>query len=89
MTCKKIAKLLSEQQDHGLPISKRIMIRVHLALCIFCRRLEHHLRIIHRLSEAAGDTERGSALDIGTVFPAVLSPEAKTRIKQTLAQHGY
>lgn len=88
MTCKKIAKLLSEAQDRELPTSKRIMIAIHLKLCVFCRRLEHHLGLIHTLSEAVGDTEPGSPLDTGSVFPAALSPEAKSRIKQALAQYG-
>ena len=88
MTCKEIAKLLSEQQDRGLPWSRRVMIRVHLAMCVFCRRLENHLRFIHNLSEAAGGTGAGSPLESEDVYPAALSPEAKARIKNTLAQHG-
>ena len=89
MRCKEIAKLLSEQRDHGLPWHRRVMIRVHLAMCVFCRRLEQHLALIHRLSEAAGDTSGGSPLEAGSVYTATLSQEAKSRIKQTIAQHGY
>ena len=88
MTCKEIAKLLSEQQDHGLPWSRRVMIRVHLAMCVFCRRLEGHLRFIHILSEVVGNTDVGSPLETEGIYPATLSPEAKTRIKNTLTQHG-
>ncbi|MEJ2719666.1 MAG: hypothetical protein P8181_00815 [bacterium] len=88
MTCKKIAKLLSERQDHELPLSKRLMITIHLKLCIFCRRLEHHLGVIHTLSDAIGSTEPGSPLDAESLFPGALSPEAKARIKQALVQYG-
>ncbi|UCG52777.1 MAG: zf-HC2 domain-containing protein [Candidatus Latescibacterota bacterium] len=88
MTCKEIAKLLSEQQDHKLPMSRRIMIRLHLAMCIFCRRLAKHLQFIHRLSEAVGDTATDSLIAVGDVVPAALSSEAKTRIKKTLTQRN-
>jgi hypothetical protein len=64
------------------------MIRVHLTMCVFCRRLEKHLRFIHRLSEAAGGTGAGSPLETDGTYPGVLSPETKTRIKNMLAQHG-
>ncbi|UCH85485.1 MAG: zf-HC2 domain-containing protein [Candidatus Latescibacterota bacterium] len=89
MRCKEIAKLLSEQRDHGLPWYRRVMIRVHLAMCVFCRRLEKHLAFIHRLSEAAGDTADGAPLETGSVYADTLSQEARSRIKKAIAQHGY
>ena len=83
MTCKRIAKLLSEQQDHELSFSRRLAIRVHLSWCMFCRRLARQLEFIHGVSQAIG-----SSAEIGDdrAFEATLSAEAKTRIKKTLAQ---
>jgi hypothetical protein len=57
-------------------------------MCIFCRRLAKHLKFIHTLSEALGDTATDSLTGMGHVIPATLSPEAKTRIKKTLAQRN-
>lgn len=82
MTCKRIAKLLSEQQDHELPFSRRIAIRIHLTWCIFCRRLASHLVLIRGFSRAAGDA---SAVAEATALDAVLPPDAKARIKRLLA----
>ncbi len=89
MTCEKIAKLLLGQQDHELPLYTRFMIRIHLVLCVDCRRLERHLWLIRKVSETAGDTRSGSPLETESLFPAVLPPEAKALIKQALAQHGH
>ena len=88
MTCKEIAKLLSEQRDHGLPWYRRVMIRVHLGMCVFCRRLEKHLQLIHSLSEAAGKTGADAPFEKESTYAAALSPEAKNRIKNALAHHG-
>jgi hypothetical protein len=82
MTCKRIAKLLSEQQDHELPFSRRLAIRIHLALCVFCRRLAKHLVMIHSFSQAVGDA---SAVAETGALDAALPPDAKARIKNLLA----
>ena len=83
MTCKRIAKLLSERQDHELSFGRRLAIRLHLTWCMFCRRLDRQLDFIHGLSRAIG-----TSAEIGDdrAFEATLSAEAKTRIKKTLAR---
>jgi uncharacterized membrane protein len=82
MTCKRIAKLLSEQQEHPLSFWRRAAIRIHLSWCVFCRRLASQLEFIHGVSRAIGSSIETDA----PAFDAVLSPEAKTRIKQDLAR---
>lgn len=80
MTCKRIAKLLSEQLDRELPLSRRIAIRIHLSWCVFCRRLARHLVLIHGVCEKAG--EAGDSI----LADAALSPESKERMKKMLAR---
>lgn len=83
MTCKRIAKLLSEQQEHPLSFWRRTAIRVHLSWCVFCRRLASQLEFIHGVSQAIGNsTEIGGV----SAFDAGLSPDAKARIKKDLAR---
>lgn len=81
MTCKRIAKLLSEQQDHPLSFWRRLAIRVHLSWCVFCRRLASQLEFLHGLSLAVGSFVE---IDGAPAFDPGLSPEAKTRIKNDL-----
>jgi hypothetical protein len=88
MTCKRIAKLLSEQQDHGLSFPRRLAIRVHLALCVFCRRLARQLEIIRGLSQMIGGAGDVSMIDDGLVFDAALSSDAKSRMKKMLAREN-
>jgi hypothetical protein len=85
MTCKQIAKLISEGRERELSLTRRLMIRVHLAMCIFCRRLQNQLEFIHGLSQAVGEGMDGSLLDDGGVFEATLPNDARTRIKKILA----
>lgn len=82
MTCKRIAKLLSEQQDHPLSFWRRAAIRIHLTWCVFCRRLARQLEFIHGLSGAIGSSIE---LDRTSAFEAGLSPEARARIKKDLS----
>lgn len=82
MTCKRIAKLLSEQQDHELPFSRRLAIRLHLSWCIFCRRLARHLEDIRVFSHAAG--EPSAVAELG-MLDAALPPPAKDRMRKLLA----
>jgi predicted anti-sigma-YlaC factor YlaD len=82
MTCKRIARLLSEQLDHELPLSRRIAIRLHLSWCIFCRRLAKHLVMMHQLCRAVGET---SAAETQVVVESSLSPEARERMKKLLS----
>ena len=83
MTCKRIAKLLSERQDHPLSFWRRLAIRVHLSWCVFCRRLARQLEFIHGLSQTVGSSVE---IDGAKAFDASLSPEAKTRIKKDLSR---
>jgi hypothetical protein len=85
MTCKRIAQLLSERQDHELSFGRRLMLRLHLSWCVFCRRLARQLDSIHAISRALGAvTAEGE--DPG--FEVSLSPVAKTRIKRLLAERN-
>lgn len=83
MTCKRIAKLLSERQDRELPFSRRLAIRLHLSWCIFCRRLAKHLETVREISRMIGEA---SMVEDRLALDATLSPDAKHRIKKILAQ---
>jgi hypothetical protein len=83
MTCKRIAKLLSEQQDHPLSFWRRLAIRLHLTWCVFCRRLASQLEFIHGLSEAIGNP---AEVDDGSVFDATLPAETKNRIRGIISR---
>jgi hypothetical protein len=84
MNCRGIALLLSERLDHGLPFWRNAAIRIHLALCVFCRRLKHQLDIIAQLSRRIGCAGDGSTFEGCQILDAALSPDAKSRMKEAL-----
>lgn len=44
ISCKQAARLLSEAQDHPLPLHKKMLLQAHLVLCTMCRRYEKQLQ---------------------------------------------
>jgi hypothetical protein len=45
-TCKEVAALLVAREDRDLPLAERLALRLHLAACDACPRLEHQLRVM-------------------------------------------
>ena len=89
MTCKQIAKLLSEGRDHELPLTQRLMIRVHLLLCISCRRFAKQLEFIHGFSQTVGDSAEDPLISTGGVFDVRLPGETRSRMKKILAHENF
>jgi len=86
MTCKGIARLLSERQDHRLSFPACLAVRVHVFLCVFCRRFKRQLEIISQLSRAIGGVGDGSPCEDRRILEARLSSDAKSRMRKALAR---
>lgn len=80
VTCKDTSPLISELMDHNLPLGKRLRLRFHLGICGVCQIYEKQLKVIHALARKMGHEEAPSQQE------AVLSEQAKTKIKDTLKQ---
>ncbi len=80
--CKEVSQRVSESMDRRLPFYPRMMIRMHGAMCRFCRR---YARQIQCLRDIARDPRLQEA---GLDESASLSLEACERIKATLRSHG-
>lgn len=48
MSCKELARSVSESLDHKLPVSRRISSWVHLALCGMCRNYVGQMKLLRR-----------------------------------------
>ena len=80
LSCRDVTQLISESMDHSLPLRKRIGVRIHLLICLFCARYRRQLFLIREAARqlvAAGDVPGGP-------FPDVLSEDARERIRQSL-----
>jgi hypothetical protein len=80
LSCKDVTHLISQSMDASLPIGKRVGVRLHLLICIFCRRYERQLRMIRETLRLVSAAEDHPAEPAGEI----LSAEARDRIKKSL-----
>lgn len=73
--CKEAIRLQSEALDHPLPPLRRIGLRIHLALCVWCSRYANQIKF---LRTAAQNCEHDH--EPKPTMPA----EARERIKRRL-----
>ena len=74
-TCREATELASRSMDERLPLSSRMALRLHLAICKNCARFNQQLQEMRRLfreETAAADDAEG------------LAPEARQRIASEL-----
>jgi hypothetical protein len=81
-SCKEASIRLCESMDRRLPFQQRLMIRMHLAMCRFCRRY-------HRQVQCLREIVRDQRLqEAGMDESVTLSPEACERMKEILRSQG-
>jgi hypothetical protein len=73
--CREAIRLQSDALERALPFSQRVGLRIHLWLCVWCRRYGRQIRFLRRIAKEC-DHDHASA--------QVLPAEARTRIKRTL-----
>jgi predicted anti-sigma-YlaC factor YlaD len=62
LTCKEVARLLSDGLDEELSSTERARLRVHMVICEACRNVEQQFDLLRRLvrkSEPSDDDDRG------------------------------
>jgi hypothetical protein len=76
-SCQDISRSVSDSLDRQLPLHRRMMIRVHLRLCVFCRRYQQQLELLRRGARKYAEPTDNRA-DPG------LSSAAKQRLREVL-----
>lgn len=77
LTCRELARLLSEKRDRGLPWRVRLSLRLHLWACNMCRVYGAQLNTVNRVCKEAGARAEHEC-------PGALSEERKQHMKETL-----
>src|SRR6266404_6801990 len=82
-TRKQTVKVISEYMERRLSLRERIVVKLHLWICLWCVWYVEHLQLLRTTirSRAAQEPNLDSAS-----LP-LLSPEARERMKQSLSQH--
>ena len=80
LTCKDASHLLSEGQERPLGLRERWGLRLHLWMCVSCRRFEQQLAVIRQAMRSLRG--RAEAEADGADLPA----GARERIRRVLAE---
>lgn len=78
-TCEEVSRLASLAMDETLPPGKRIGLRLHLWMCVWCRRNAGQLQLMRNLSRCAVH-EHGEG--------PRLSDAARDRMARALEEEG-
>ena len=73
--CKEAVRLQSESLDHPLPPLRRIGLRIHLALCVWCSRYGKQIKFLRAAAKRCDHEYEPKQ---------ALPPEARERIKRAL-----
>ena len=76
LPCREATRLTSESLDRRLPAHDRLAVRLHLFVCLSCRRYRHQMLTIRRIS-----TRLAEAVDPPA---ATLPADVRERIKRSL-----
>ncbi|KVW94192.1 zf-HC2 domain-containing protein [Thiobacillus denitrificans] len=80
LTCKDASHLVSQGQDRPLSFRERWGLRIHLWMCVNCRRFERQIALMRRLLRLSDRRAEAKATD------QALSAEARERINRALAE---
>lgn len=82
LTCKDASRLISERQERSLGIGELWALRLHLWLCVSCRRFARQLGLLRRVLRTL---LRRMETDVDG---PELAPEARERIRKVLAERN-
>jgi hypothetical protein len=75
--CHDITRLLSQSMDRRIPLYKRLAIRLHFQICVWCKRYGQQLTVIRQASRSVPEhSER--------IMNSFLPENARQRIKQAI-----
>jgi len=80
--CKETVKVISQSLERPLSVRERVLLKLHLWVCIWCVWYLEHLQIMR-------DTMRENASELpelDSLSTPGLSPEARERIKQAISR---
>jgi hypothetical protein len=81
-TCKQTVKVISESMERRLSLRERIIVKLHLCVCLWCVWYLEHLELMRNTIQAKATQEPN--LDSSALPP--LSAEARERMKLRLSQ---
>jgi predicted anti-sigma-YlaC factor YlaD len=59
LTCKEVARILSDGQDAAMAPAERARLRLHMVVCEACRNVEQQFALLRRLVRKSGPDDPG------------------------------
>ncbi len=78
ISCKDTSPLISEMMDHSLPLSRRLRVKVHLAMCKVCQIYQKQLKMLRTMAKRISEEDSPAYSKIS------LTEECKEKIKEAL-----
>jgi predicted anti-sigma-YlaC factor YlaD len=63
LTCKDVARILSDGLDTEMAVAERARLRVHMVICEACRNVEQQFDLLRRLVRKSGPSDDDSGDD--------------------------
>jgi hypothetical protein len=79
--CHDITHLLSQSMDRQLPLGKRLAIRLHCEICVWCKRYGEQLAVIRRASRS---TPEHSEKILDSSLPEIARQRIAEAVKDSL-----
>jgi len=83
-SCKEAARLMSQQLDHPLSLSDRILLRIHLVMCISCTYYGRQIKALKDIIQRRKQPED----ELPFPHTPSLSDETRERIKTLLHEEN-
>lgn len=83
-SCKCASRLLSEQLDHPLPLSRRIMLKIHLIMCTNCVFFGRQIKALKNIIGRHADPKD----ELPSPYTTSLSSEVQDRIKSLMREEN-
>ena len=80
LNCRQVTRLVSQSLEVRLPWRQRLVVRIHLCYCVWCRRYSRQIRFLRRAGRHA------LAADLEAPPEVALPPEVKARLRERLRE---
>ena len=80
-TCKEVAPWMSEVLDSDLPLARRIKLKLHILICVWCKRYQEQLFLLRETTQ-----NLSKQVEAESVTTPALSADARQRMKALLKQ---
>ena len=81
-SCRHASRLISEQLDHPLALSEKVMLQIHLAMCTNCVFFGRQIRALKNIIGTHAEPED----ELPSPYTTSLSSEVQERIKTMMRE---